>query len=93
MAINKGLSQQFGGDRIFVNTVDPGPTRSARIMTLFADMAKANNTTPEELENGFRQQIPIGRLGEVDEVARVITFLSSDASGNMNGAVSPLMAG
>ena len=56
-------------------------------MTLFADMAKANNTTPEELENGFRQKIPIGRLGEVDEVARVIMFLSSDASGNMNGTV------
>ena len=87
MAINKGLSQQYGGDGIFVNAVDPGPTRSARIMTLFADMAKANNTTPEELENGFRQQIPLGRLGEVDEVARVITFLASDASGNVNGTV------
>ena len=87
MAINKGLSQQYGGDGIFVNAVDPGPTRSARIMTLFADMAKANNTTPEELESRFRQQIPIGRLGEVDEVARVVTFLASDASGNVNGTV------
>ena len=56
-------------------------------MTLFADMAKANKTTPEELGNSFRNQIPIGRLGEVDEVARVITFLNSDASGNVNGAI------
>lgn len=87
MAVNKGLSQIYGGDGILVNAVDPGPTRSQRIMNLFQDMAKANNTTPEELENGFRQQIPIGRLGELDEVARVVTFLASDASGNVNGTV------
>jgi 3-oxoacyl-[acyl-carrier protein] reductase len=93
MAINKGLSQQYGSDGIFVNAVDPGTTRSERIMTLFADMAKANNTTPEDLENGFRQQIPIGRLGEVDEFARVITFLASDASGNVNGTVVAIDGG
>lgn len=87
MAVNKGVSQQYGGDGIFVNAVDPGPTRSERILRLFKDMADANNSTPEELENGFRQQIPIGRLGEMDEVARVVTFLASDASGNVNGTV------
>ena len=87
MALNKGLSQEYGGDGIFVNAVDPGPTRSERILRLFKDMAEANNTTPEELENGFRQQIPIGRLGEVEEVARIVTFLSSDAAGNINGTV------
>ena len=87
MAINKGMSQIYGGDGIFVNAVDPGPTRSQRILNLFENMAKVNNTTPEELENGFRQQIPIGRLGEMDEVARVVTFLASDASGNVNGTV------
>ncbi|MBT5570269.1 MAG: SDR family oxidoreductase, partial [Alphaproteobacteria bacterium] len=87
MAVNKGMSQIYGGDGIFVNAVDPGPTRSQRILNLFEDMAKVNNTTPEELENGFRQQIPIGRLGEMDEVARVVTFLASDASGNVNGTV------
>lgn len=70
-----------------MTAVDPGPIRSAWIMTLFADMAKANKTTPEELENSFCNQIPIGRLGEVDEVARVITFFNSDASGNVNGTV------
>ena len=51
MTINKGLSQEYGGDGIFVNAVDPGPTRSERILRLFADMAKANGTTPEELED------------------------------------------
>ena len=87
MAINKGMSQIYGGDGIFVNAVDPGPTRSQRILNLFEDMAKVNNTTPEELEKGFRQQIPIGRLGGMDEVARVVTYLASDASGHVNGTV------
>lgn len=87
MTINKGVSQEYGGDGIFVNAVDPGPTKSARILRLFAEMAAANKTTPEELEAGFRRQIPIGRLGEVDEVARIVTFLASDASGNVNGSV------
>ncbi len=87
LALNKGLSQQYGTDGIFLNAVDPGPTRSERILRLFAEMAEANGTTPEELENGFLQQIPIGRLGEIDEVARIVAFLASDASGNVNGAV------
>ncbi|MBT5940134.1 MAG: SDR family oxidoreductase, partial [Rhodospirillaceae bacterium] len=93
MTINKGLSQEYGGDGIFVNAVDPGPTRSERILRLFADMAEANGTTPEELENGFRQQIPIGRLGEMEEVARIVTFLASDAAGNLNGTVIPVDGG
>jgi NAD(P)-dependent dehydrogenase (short-subunit alcohol dehydrogenase family) len=87
LAINKGLSQEYGGDGIHVNAVDPGPTRSKRILRLFADMAKAKGTTPDELEAGFRRQIPIGRLGELDEVARIVAFLASEASGNINGAV------
>lgn len=93
MTLNKGLSQEYGGDGIFVNAVDPGPTRSERILKLFADMAEANGTTPEELENGFRQQIPIGRLGELEEVARIVTFLASDAAGNLNGTVIPVDGG
>lgn len=87
MAINKGLSQELGKDGIFVNAVDPGPTRSERILRLFEDMARANNTTPEALENDFKSRIPIGRLGEVDEVARIVAFLASEASGNVNGTV------
>jgi len=85
MTINKGLSQDLGPHGIFVNAVDPGPTRSERILKLFKDMAEANNSTPEELEQGFRNQIPIGRLGEPEEVARIVTFLASDAAGNLNG--------
>ena len=87
LTINKGLSQTYGGDGIFINAVDPGPTKSERIMRLFKDMAEAQGKTPEELEDGFRRQIPVGRLGEVDEVARIVAFLASDAAGNVNGAV------
>lgn len=87
LTLNKGLSQEYGGDGIQVNAVDPGPTKSGRILRLFADMAKAKGVTPAELEADFRQQIPIGRIGELDEVARIVTFLASQASGNINGAV------
>ncbi len=87
MALNTGLSRLHGGDGIFVNAVDPGPTRSERIMRLFQEMAEAQGKTPDELEEGFRRQIPIGRLGEMAEVARNVAFLASDASGNVNGAI------
>lgn len=87
MALNTGLSRLYGGDGIFVNAVDPGPTKSERIMRLFQEMADAQGKTPDQLEDGFRQQIPLGRLGEMDEVARNVAFLASDASGNVNGAI------
>ena len=66
-----GLSQEVAGEGIRVNTVAPGLTRT--------DMPE-----PEMLAQG--SAIPIGRIGEADEIAEAIVWLMSDASSYVAGA-------
>ncbi|WP_372921421.1 SDR family oxidoreductase, partial [Roseovarius sp.] len=41
---------------------------------------------PEKVREAIIGMIPTGRLGEPDEIARCVTFLTSDDSGFINGS-------
>ncbi|HGG64030.1 MAG TPA: SDR family oxidoreductase, partial [Rhodobacteraceae bacterium] len=41
---------------------------------------------PEKVRDSIIAQIPVGRLGEADEIARCVTFLASDDSGFITGS-------
>jgi acetoacetyl-CoA reductase/3-oxoacyl-[acyl-carrier protein] reductase len=45
------------------------------------------DSVPEKVLDSIRKQIPLGRLGQPDEVARVVHFLCDDASGYVTGQV------
>ena len=47
----------------------------------------------EVLETKIIPQIPVGRLGESEEIARVVTFLASDAAGFITGACFDINGG
>jgi NAD(P)-dependent dehydrogenase (short-subunit alcohol dehydrogenase family) len=61
---------------VTVNTVTPG--------FIATDMLAS---VPEKVLDGIRKQIPIGRLGKPEEVARVVHFLCADASSYITGQV------
>lgn len=61
---------------ITVNTVTPG-----YISTEMVD------SVPEKVLDRIKQQIPLGRLGRPEEVARIVHFLAADASGYITGQV------
>ena len=61
---------------ITVNAVAPG--------FIETDMLQS---VPEKVLDSIRAQIPLGRLGRPDEVARVVHFLCADASGYITGQV------
>ena len=67
-----GLSQEVAGQGIRVNTVSPGPTRSGMMGDDDLAMAAAN--------------IPMGRVGEPDEIAAVVSWLLSDQASYVAGA-------
>jgi NAD(P)-dependent dehydrogenase (short-subunit alcohol dehydrogenase family) len=61
---------------ITVNAVTPGYTATEML-----------GTVPEKVLDSLRAKTPIGRLGEPEEVARVVHFLAADASGYITGQV------
>ena len=85
LAVTKGLADELAKDGIVVNAVNPGPTRTERWITLMSNLAKSSSRSVTEVESDFTGEIPMGRLAEPEEIARVIVFLASDCAANITG--------
>ncbi|MDJ0951980.1 MAG: SDR family oxidoreductase [Alphaproteobacteria bacterium] len=85
LAVTAGLAQEVAADGIVVLAVNPGPTRTERWNGLMASLAEQSGRTVAEVEGDFLREIPMDRLGEPDEIARIVTFLASDAAGYATG--------
>jgi NAD(P)-dependent dehydrogenase (short-subunit alcohol dehydrogenase family) len=70
------------GIGITVNTVAPG--------YIATEMVEA---VPEKAIERIKSQIPVGRLGRPDEIARIVHFLVADQSSFITGAVWPANGG
>jgi NAD(P)-dependent dehydrogenase (short-subunit alcohol dehydrogenase family) len=68
------------GRDIRVNVLSPGPTETPGLLGL------APPEGQQALLDNFASQIPMGRVGEPDEIAKAAVFLASDASSFVNGA-------
>jgi NAD(P)-dependent dehydrogenase (short-subunit alcohol dehydrogenase family) len=75
--ITKAGAAQHGRDRIRVNSVHPG---------LMPPMRTSGRTADPETRAKTLKGVPMGRAGEVDEVAYAILFLASDESSYITGA-------
>ena len=85
LALIKGLANEVAAEGITLNAVNPGPTRTERWTNMMAGFAEADDTTPAAVEQTFMDQVPTGRLGEPDEIARLVTFLASKHAGHITG--------
>src|SRR5688572_5577876 len=81
LALTKGLSKEVAADNILVNAVAVGKIKSEGQER----GAKRNNITVDEHYARNSKSIPMGRMGESEEVANVIAFLASDAASYVTG--------
>jgi acetoacetyl-CoA reductase len=71
----KSLAQEVANKCITVNTISPGYIETSMVMAV-----------SEAIRDKIIKQIPVGRLGKPEEVARVVSFLASTASGFITGS-------
>ncbi|MED3660864.1 SDR family oxidoreductase [Ureibacillus sp. FSL K6-8385] len=83
MALTKAMSKDLGKYNIRVNTVCIGLIRSRQIEEKWK--REMPDAAWEEYSKTMGKAIPLGRIGETEEAAKVITFLVSDAASYVTG--------
>ena len=81
----KSLANELGSKGIRVNSINPGWTWTERVEQLVADRAARNNTSPEQEAAKITSEIPLGRMGTVEEFARAAVWLASPAASFIHG--------
>jgi acetoacetyl-CoA reductase len=79
----KALAQEGAAKGITVNAICPG--------YIGTEMVRA--IAPEILEKRIIPQIPVGRLGEPEEIARAVVFLAADQAGFITGSTLSINGG
>ncbi len=88
VALSKTLAREHARQSITVNVVCPGPTDTA----LLAGVAEGARD-PAKLIEAFRSAIPLGRLGQPDDLASAIVFFGSDDASFITGQVISVSGG
>ena len=76
IGFTKSLSREVGTRGITVNAVAPGFINTAMTQTL-----------NESQQQAILSQIPLGRMGEVDDIANAVAFLASEEASYITGTV------
>ena len=88
VAFSKTIAREHARHGITVNVVCPGPTDTA----LFEDY-KQGAGNPEKLVEAFTRSIPLGRIGQPDDLPGAILFFASDDAGYVTGQVLSVSGG
>ncbi|SDF30657.1 beta-ketoacyl-ACP reductase [Limimaricola pyoseonensis] len=75
IGFTKALAQEGARNGITVNAICPGYIATEMVMAV-----------PEKVRESIVAQIPVGRLGEAEEIARCVVFLASDDAGFVTGS-------
>jgi 3-oxoacyl-[acyl-carrier protein] reductase len=96
----KTLAGEVARDNVLINTVGPGWTRTDRVTQMLASRAGAASAggtgasrTAADVEAEIVRGVPIGRLGEPDEIADVVVFLASERASFVTGTLLPVDGG
>ncbi len=75
--LTKSTAVQYAAEGIRCNSVHPGPIETQMIREVYPD---------DEIRTSRVSAIPMGRMGEMDDVAKGVLFLASDEASYMTGS-------
>ena len=90
MLATVGFARAYAAKGVRVNGINPGLTRTDRVEEGLKVTARASGRSRDEVLADEIARIPMGRMGEPEEVAAVALFLASDAASYVSGAIVPM---
>jgi 3-oxoacyl-[acyl-carrier protein] reductase len=85
VALLKTLSEDLAGEGIRFNNVGPGLIMTERQRELTQAQSEREGISFEEALAGRQKTVPMGRFGTAEDVANMVVFLCSPASGYTTG--------
>lgn len=82
IGLTKTTAKEFASRGVTCNAIAPGVIRS-----------KMTDVLPDEVRDGYLENIPLGRFGTPEDVAGVVAFLSSDDAAYVTGQVIDIDGG
>jgi meso-butanediol dehydrogenase / (S,S)-butanediol dehydrogenase / diacetyl reductase len=82
ITLTEAMAMDYAAFKIRVNCICPGPTRTPMVDT----------STPERLEY-YKTRVPVGRIGEPEDIARAALYLASDEGSMVTAAILPVDGG
>ncbi len=90
---SKTLANELGPFNITVNNVLPGATNTSRLNSIIENKAKKINSSSDQVLDNMKNEVPLLRIAEPNEVANAVAFLASPAASYINGINLPVDGG
>lgn len=82
ITLTEAMAMDYAREKIRVNCICPGPTRTPMVDT----------STPEKLAR-YETRVPVGRIGEPEDIAQAALYLASDEASMVTAAILPVDGG
>ncbi|MFZ9405934.1 MAG: SDR family NAD(P)-dependent oxidoreductase [Burkholderiaceae bacterium] len=90
MLATVGYARACAAQGVRINGINPGMTRTDRVEEGLSVSARASGRSRDQVLADELARIPMGRMGEPEEVAQVALFLASDWASYVSGAIVPM---
>ncbi|NIM91359.1 MAG: SDR family oxidoreductase [Candidatus Aminicenantes bacterium] len=85
LGFSKSISNQLAPYGVTVNSVCPGYIKTERVENLARDFQEKGQGTSKDFYHSIENTIPLGRLGQPEEIAQAVAFLASERASYITG--------